>query len=72
MATTMIFEGTTLRDIAAAVRDELMLDPTSEVKVSQFTVTVTYSVDSQKDDFLDDWYERYLMEHEDGEDNIPF
>lgn len=71
MATTMIFEGTTLRDIAAAVADELSLDPTSEIKVSQFTVTVTYSVDSQKDDFLDDWYERYLMEHEDGED-IPF
>ena len=71
MATTMLLEGTTLRDIAAAVRDELMLDPTSEIKISQLTITVTYSVDDQKDDFLDDWYERYLMEHEDGED-IPF
>lgn len=68
MATTMVLGGTTLKDIAAAVADELMLD-SAEVTVSQVTVTVTYSVD--RHDFLDDWYDRYIAEHE-ADEEVPF
>lgn len=68
MATTMMLNGTTIRDIAEAVADELMLDST-EVTISQVTVTVTYSVGNQ--DFLDDWYDRYIAEHGIDEE-VPF
>lgn len=70
MATTMLLEGTTLKDIAAAVADELMIDAASEIKVSQVSVTVVYSVDHKKD-FIDEWYEKYLASL-DEDVEIPF
>lgn len=70
MAATMLLEGTTLKDIAAAVADELMIDAASEIKVSQVSVTVVYSVDHKKD-FIDEWYESYLARLDENTE-IPF
>lgn len=71
MATTVLLESTTLKDIAAAVADELMLDDVSEIKVSQVSVTVVYSVDNKKD-FIDEWYESYLARLDEENIEVPF
>lgn len=71
MATTVLLESTTLKDIAAAVADELMLDDVSEIKVSQVSVTVVYSVDHKKD-FIDEWYESYLARLDEEDTEVPF
>lgn len=49
-----------LRDIAAAITDELQLGDSS-LSVSQVTISVTYQVDKQarQDDWLDDWYQEF-------------
>lgn len=49
-----------LRDIAAAITDELQLGDSS-LSVSQVTVSVTYQVNKQtrQDDWLDDWYQDF-------------
>lgn len=58
MATTI--ESTTLKDIAAAIADELQLTDNEMLSVSQVTVSVTYQVDRQpKDDWMDEWYEEF-------------
>lgn len=51
-----------LKDIAAAIADELQLSDTELLSVSQVTVSVTYQVDRQakQDDWMDEWYEEYL------------
>ena len=51
-----------LKDIAAAIADELQLSDAERVSVSQVTVSVTYQVDRQarQDDWMDEWYQEYL------------
>lgn len=59
MATTI--ESTTLKDIAAAIADELQLTDNEVLSVSQVTVSVTYQVDRQpiQDDWMDEWYKEF-------------
>lgn len=48
-----------LRDIAAALTDELQLGD-STLSVSQVTISVTYQVEqARQDDWLDDWYQEF-------------
>lgn len=50
-----------LKDIAAAIADELQLSDAECISVSQVTVSVTYQVDrSHQSDWMDEWYEKYL------------
>lgn len=51
----------TLKDIAAAIADELQLSDTELVSVSQVTVSITYKVDrsSHPDDWMDEWYNQF-------------
>jgi len=51
-----------LKDIAAAIADELQLSDAERISVSQVTVSVTYDIDrsSGQDDWMDEWYEEYL------------
>lgn len=53
----------TLRDIAAAIADELQLSDAELVSVSQVTVSITYKVDrdtiQSNDDWMDEWYDQY-------------
>lgn len=50
-----------LKDIAAAIADELQLTDAERISVSQVTVSVTYQVDrSHESDWMDEWYERYM------------
>jgi hypothetical protein len=53
--------NTSLKDIAAAIADELQLSDSELLSVSQVTVSVTYQVDRQakQDDWLDEWYEEF-------------
>lgn len=56
-------ESITLKDIAAAIADELQLDSVEQLSVSQVTVSVTYQIDRshQPDpDWMSEWYEDYL------------
>lgn len=52
-----------LRDIAAAIADELQLSDAELVSVSQVTVSITYKVDrdttQSNDDWMDEWYDQY-------------
>lgn len=55
-----IIESATLKDIAAAIADELELTNNERLSVSQVTVSVTYQVDKQlKGDWMDEWYEEF-------------
>lgn len=58
-----------LKDIAAAVADELQLSDTELLSVTQVTVSVTYQVDRQarQDDWMDEWYEEFKQR-----DMVPF
>lgn len=53
----------TLRDIAAAIADELQLSDAELVSVSQVTVSITYKVDrdttQSNDDWMDEWCNQY-------------
>lgn len=55
-------ESATLRDIAAAIADELQLTDSEMLSVSQVTVSVTYQVDRQpiQNDWMDEWYEEFM------------
>lgn len=49
-----------LKDIAAAIVDELQLSNSEFLSISEVTVSVTYKVDKQaEDDWLDKWYEEF-------------
>ena len=50
-----------LKDIAAAIADELQLSDSELLSVSQVTVSVTYQVDrsNHQSDWMDEWYEQY-------------
>lgn len=52
---------TTVREIAAAIADELQLSDTERVSVSQVTVSITYKIDSHDDDddWMDEWYKEF-------------
>lgn len=58
-----------LKDIAAAIADELQLSDNELLSVSQVTVSVTYQVDRQgkQDDWMDEWYEEFRQR-----DMVPF
>lgn len=61
-------ESVTLKDIAAAVADELQLSDSELLSVSQVTVSVTYKVDRQaENDWLDEWYKEFKQR-----DIVPF
>lgn len=65
----MLTSNISLKDIAAAIADELQLSDAERVSVSQVTVSVTYQVDRQadQDDWLDDWYQEFKQR-----DMVPF
>lgn len=50
-----------LKDIAAAIADELQLSDAERISVSQVTVAVTYQVDHEahQPDWMDEWYEEF-------------
>lgn len=51
-----------LKDIAAAIADELQLSDAERISVSQVTVSVTYQVDRSRQsesDWMDEWYEEF-------------
>lgn len=51
-----------LKDIAAAIADELQLSDAERISVSQVTVSVTYQVDRSRQsdsDWMDEWYEDF-------------
>lgn len=51
-----------LKDIAAAIADELQLSDAECISVSQVTVSVTYQVDRSRQsesDWMDEWYEEF-------------
>ncbi len=59
-----------LKDIAAAIADELQLSDAERISVSQVTVSVTYQVDRQatdQEDWLEDWYQEFKQR-----DMVPF
>lgn len=60
----MLTSDISLKDIAAAIADELQLSDTERISVSQVTVSVTYQVDHSAEvhqhDWMDEWYEKYL------------
>lgn len=65
----MLTSNISLKDIAAAIADELQLSDAERISVSQVTVSVTYQVDRQarQDDWLDDWYQEFKQR-----DMVPF
>ena len=63
-------ESVTLQDIMSAIADELQLNNTELLSVSQITVSVTYQVDRQarqEDDWVDQWYKEFKQR-----EMIPF
>lgn len=63
--------STTLRDIASAVADELQLDAADRLSVTEITVSVTYAVRREEEDFASDWLDRWYDEQAERFD-IPF
>lgn len=55
-------ESATLRDIAAAIADELSLTDSEMLSVSQVTISVTYQVNRQpaKGDWMSEWYDEFV------------
>lgn len=58
-----------LKDIAAAIANELQLDSAECLSVTQVTVSVTYSIDrsSGQTDWMDEWYQEFKQK-----EIIPF
>lgn len=57
-----------LKDIAAAIADELQLSDAERISVSQVTVSVTYQIDPpHQPDWMDEWYEEFKKR-----DMVPF
>lgn len=51
-----------LKDIVAAIADELQLSDAERISVSKVTVSVTYQVDrscQSESDWMDEWYEDF-------------
>lgn len=65
----MLTSDITLRDIAAAIADELQLDSVECLSISQVTVSVTYDIDrsSGQTDWMEEWYQEFKQK-----EIIPF
>lgn len=65
----MLTSDISLKDIAAAIADELQLSDTELLSITHVTVSVTYQVDrqTQHEDWMDEWLEEFKQR-----DMVPF
>lgn len=61
-----------IKEVLAAVMDQLGLDDIDDVTITNITVTLTMDIDNQSsNDWLDEWYEAYQHRYQRDYEDIP-